>query len=163
MFLELALAVDAAVLALCSVGELEDGGQLLLGGGDAAGVLAVQNALQLQGQVQLLLLHGLAVSDDGDGDAGVHIAQSVGVQLDGGVDLDDVLAAHLLGGGVVDEGHHAVQAAQVQEVVDLLALTCGDVVDDDAVDDGINIHSYTPRSFRIRAMRIYLPHSTCLK
>ena len=144
MSLELALAVDAAVLALGAVGELEDGGQLLLGGGDAAGVLAVQNALQLQGQVQLLLLDGLAVGDDGHGHAGVHIAQGIGVQLDAFRDLDDVLAAHLDGGGVGDQGHHAVEIAQVQEVVDLLALTCGDVVDDDAVDDGINIHNITP-------------------
>ena len=71
---EFALAVDAAVLSLGLVGELEDGSQLLLGGGDAAGVLAVQNALQLHGQVQLLLFDGLAVGDDGDGDAGVHEA-----------------------------------------------------------------------------------------
>jgi hypothetical protein len=32
----------------------------------------------------------------------------------------------------------------VQEVVDLLALACGDVVDDNAVDNGINIHTFTP-------------------
>ena len=87
------------------------------------------------------------------------------IYVDGGVDLDDVLAAQFAGDYVGDHGHRRVQVLQPQQAVQFHSAARGDVVDDDAVPDGINVHN-VPASFKsikIRAMRIYLPFSTCLK
>jgi hypothetical protein len=104
-----------------------------------------------------------AVLDHIDGDVGVDIAQGVQVHVEVGVDLDDVLLAHFAAGGVFDDGNRAVQLVQLQEIVDSHALTGLDMVDHNAVFNGINVHAATSRSFRIRAMRINLPLSACLK
>ena len=75
-------------------------------------------------------------------------------------------AAGLMADGVFDQRHGHVQRVQAQQLVDAHAPARGDVVDDDAVLDGVNIHCAStsiPSSFRISAMRMYLPLSTCLK
>ena len=135
------LAVDAAVNAGIGIGEGKDMGQLLLGGGDATGVLAEENIRQLGGQHGAALLDQLAVSDDVDGDIGIDIAEDVHIQLDVGVDLDDVLLAHLAAVAVLDDGNRAIQLVQMEQVVDLHAATGGDVVNDYTVFDGIDVHA----------------------
>ena len=94
-------------------------GQLLLGGGDATGVLAEENVGQLLRKGCAALLDQLAVADDVDGDIGVDIAENVHVQLNVGIDLDDVLLAHAAAADVFDNSHGAVQLVQMQILVDL--------------------------------------------
>ena len=67
----LGLAVAAAIGALLAVGQQEHLGQLLLGGGDAAGILAAQNIDQLFGQADVPLFGQLAVTDHVDRGVGV--------------------------------------------------------------------------------------------
>ena len=55
--------------------------------------------------------------------------------------MDDVLLAHLVAVDVLDDGHGAVQAIQVQKLIEHHAAAGGDVVDDDAVDNGVDIHA----------------------
>lgn len=140
----LGFAVQAAIHSLLGVGELEDVGQLLLGGGDAAGILAADHIGELGRQEQLLLFHGDTVFDDGHGNIGVYIAQNVHVDLNLRVNLDDVLLAHLVAGGVLDDGNGAVQLVQLQEPIQLHALSGGDVVNDNTILNGINIHLTLP-------------------
>ena len=137
--------------------------QLLLRGGDAAGVLAADDVGHALGQGQVLALDQLAVADDVDGDAGIDVAQHIEVDVDDLADLDDVLLALLLALGVLDHGHGAVQLAQVQDVVDVHAAARSDVVEHDAVANLSDNHTATSRSFRISAMRMYLPLRACLK
>ena len=82
-----------------------------------------------------------------------------------GIDLDDILLRHLLGGDVLDDRDGTVQIIEVQQLIQPHPATRGDVVDDDAVTDGIDVHIVPASlsSFNISAMRIYLPFATCLK
>jgi len=153
----LGVAVDAAVLALFGVGETEDVRDFLLGRRDAARVFAAQDVRERFGQLNVLFLDTHTVTDDVDRDVRAHIAQHVQVKVDRGVDLDDVLFAHLGGVGVFDDGNLAVEIAQVQHVVDAHGLAGRDVVDDNTVLDGINVHTLTSSSLRMSAMRMYLP------
>ena len=79
--------------------------------------------------------------------------------MDAGVDLDDVLFAHLGAHHVFDDGHRAVEPFKAQQVVKAHALPGGDVVDDNAVLDGVDVHSLPAsfKSLRMSAMRMYLP------
>ena len=69
--LALRLAVAAAVDTAGRVRQHELLGQLLLHGGDAAGVLAGENAGDPLRQLQGALFHQLAVADAVDGDGGM--------------------------------------------------------------------------------------------
>ena len=134
------VAVSAAIGVLDGVAEQEDGVQLGLRHGDAAGVLAVDDVHQLLGQLQVLLGNPLTVADNVDGDVGVDVAQHVQIHLHGRVDLDDVLFAHAVAADVLDDGHGAVQLIQVEVLVDVHALASLDVVQDHAVLDAVDIH-----------------------
>ena len=121
-------AVDAAVNLVDGVGEAEFVYQFLLGGGDAAGILAADDAADTLGKGQVFPLCQLAVLNDVDGDAGIDIGQNVEVQVDDLGHLDDVLAAHLFAFRILNHGNGAVQIVQLQDLIDLHAAACGDVV-----------------------------------
>ena len=77
----LGLTVQAAVGARALFGQREDLRQLLLNGGDAAGILAADDVGDALGQLELALFGALAVLDDVDGDAGVDIADDIPVKV----------------------------------------------------------------------------------
>ena len=160
-------AVRAAVDSVLSVGKPEFMDDFLLGCGDAAGILAADDVFEGLRHVDAPLFHQRAVADEVHRDAGVHEAQHVEINGDVGIDLDDVLLAGAVADGVFDDGHGGVQGVEVQKLVDPHAPPGGDVVDDDAVLDGVDVHARPslsmPSSLRISAMRMYLPFSTCLK
>ena len=118
--------------------------KFLFRGGDATGILAFQNVGQGLGQVHRLFLHQDAFLDDVDGDAGVHVAQNVQIHRKICVDLDDVLFAHLEAARILDDGNGAIQLAQAQKLVDLHAVPCGNMVDDKAVANRIDVHIIPP-------------------
>ena len=70
---------------------------------------------------------------------------------------------HQFAGRVLDDGHGTIQRFQVEQLIDLHRFPGADMVDDDAVADRVYIHTSTPSSFKISAMRMYLPLSACLK
>mgnify|MGYP002508148934 CR=1 FL=1 len=74
-------------------------------------------------QLQLPLLQPLSVLDDVHGDVGVHVADDVPVQVQDGVDLDDVLLPQLPAGDVFQDGHRAVQLSQPQNGIQVHGLT----------------------------------------
>ena len=136
------LAVHAAVDLMLLIGELEDVVDLLLAGGDAAGILALEDVDELIGKEELALFDELTVLDDVHGRAGIDVADNVEVDGDLRVDLDYVLPALLLARGVFDYCDGAVEVAETEKVVKLHGVARGDVVDNDAVMYGINIHWY---------------------
>jgi len=106
------------------------------------------------------LFHKLTVADDVDGGIGIDQADDVKVDIQIlGVDLDDILCAHFTRMCIGDQCNGTIQIVQLQEIVDLHALAGFDVVDDDAVLNGINIHYSISKSLRISAIRMYLPQS----
>ena len=76
-----ALAVHAAVYALFPVRKLEDMRDLLLGRGDAARVLALDDVHHAFRQFYRELAIELAVAHDAHGDAGVDIAEHIEVEV----------------------------------------------------------------------------------
>ena len=124
--------VLAAVDLLFLVGKYEDMGKLLLYGSYTAGISALDDVLDLAGQDQLLFVHDLAVLDHIDRDIVVDEGQHIQIQ---GVDVtlyfQDILLAHLVAAGVLDNGHLALQLVQAKVKVDIQALACFDVVQND--------------------------------
>ena len=61
--------------------------------------------------------------------------------------------------GVFNDGDRTVELFKAQQLIKPHGLTGGNMVDDDAVLYGINVHSLPAsfKSFKISAMRIYLP------
>ena len=136
----LGLAVQAAVGARALFGQCEDLRQLLLNGGDAAGILAADDVGDALGQLELALFGALAVLDDVDGDAGVDIADDVPVKVEHLIDLDDVLAAELAARNVLEQRDRAVELVKTEDVVELHRLAGGDVVDNDTVGNSVDDH-----------------------
>ena len=136
----LGLAVQAAVGARALFGQCEDLRQLLLNGGDAAGILAADDVGDALGQLELALFGALAVLDDVDGDAGVDVADHVPVEVQDAVDLDDILAAELAADDVFEQRHGAVELVEAEDVVELHRLAGGDVVDNDTVGNSVDDH-----------------------
>ena len=96
---------------------------------------------QLLGQGNVLLLHADTVTDDVDGDVGVHIAQRIQIHFHRRVDLDDVLLVHAGAADVLDDGYAAVQLVQMQILVDVHALAGPNMIQDHAVLNAVNIHN----------------------
>ena len=136
----LGLAVQAAVGARALFGQCEDLRQLLLNGGDAAGILAADDVGDALGQLELALFDALAVLDDVDGDAGIDIADDVPVKVEHLIDLDDVLAAELAARNVFEQRDRAVELVKAEDVVELHRLAGGDVVDNDTVGNSVDDH-----------------------
>ena len=100
----------AAVGLAFFIRQIEDVGKLLLDGGDAARILAVNHIDDLLGQLQGFFLDDAVVPDNVDRDVVVNVAQHVQIHnVQPALDLDDVLAAHLVAAGVLDDGHLAFQ------------------------------------------------------
>ena len=91
----LRLAVEAAVGVRVAVGEEEDLVEAGLHGGDAPGVAAFEDVHYALRQVQLALIHELAVAYDVYGRVRVDEAYDAEVYVAVGVYLDDVLAPEL--------------------------------------------------------------------
>lgn len=136
----LGLAVQAAVGARALFGQCEDLRQLLLNGGDAAGILAADDVGDALGQLELALFGALAVLDDVDDDAGVDIADDIPVKVEHLVDLDDVLAAEFAARNVLEQRDGAVELVKAEDVVELHRLAGGDVVDNDTVGNSVDDH-----------------------
>mgnify|MGYP005777553987 FL=1 len=131
------LTVQAAVLAVFA--QHKDMVDFFFDGCNAARIAAANDVFQGFGLDELLLFHDFAVTDGVDGDIGVEIAQHIQVKVNHGFDFDDILMTVLTRTGVADEGNTAIELVKTGEVVNLHTSACFDVVDNDAVLDGINI------------------------
>lgn len=133
--IRLCFAIDAAIDIMLAVGELENMVYLLLTGGDAAGVFALDDIDEVFGHFDIALLDEDAVLDYVDCGVGIDEADDVKVYGNIGVDFDDILLAYFAAGGVLYNGDGAFKLAQPQKLIQLHAVACGDVVYNDAVGD----------------------------
>ena len=124
------LAVEAAVQLGLLVRQIENMVESLLDRRDAAGVLAADHVDDPLRKGETLFLDDLVVLDDVHGDVVVDVAQDVKVQIvDRAGDLDDVLAPHLVRGGVFDDRDRAVELAELKVSVDGHRIAGLDVVE----------------------------------
>ena len=110
---EFALAVNAAVNPILPIRQFESVGQFLLDGSDAAGIPAADNIGDPLRQFQGMLFHDLIILDDIDGDFVVQNSQYIQVNVKGSLDFDDILLAHLVAPGILNDGNGIIQFLQV--------------------------------------------------
>lgn len=134
------LAIFAAINLVLQISQHEDLIQLLLNGGDTAGVLTADDVLDLLRERQNLLLHNLLTLDDIHGDVVIDEAEDVQVQGAGVTFyLQDILFPHLVAAGIFDDGDAAVQLIQLQIVIELQAHAGLDVIEHKALGNCTNI------------------------
>ena len=136
------LAIDTAILRFIFIGEDENVGKLLLGGGDATRIVATYYVRKLLGKGHCLLFDKLTVTNYVDSDTGTKISEHVGIDIDVFGNLDDILFTHFSAWRVLDYCNMAIKLVKSEVSVDLHALSCGDVVDNYSVFDRIYIHNY---------------------
>lgn len=106
-------AVFAAVDFLFLISQYEDMGEFLFDGSDAAGVFAFDYVVDFPGEHQFFLIDNLPVLDDVDGDIVIDKSQNIQIQrVDVTLYFQDVLLAHFVASGVLDDGYRAVQLIQ---------------------------------------------------
>ena len=113
----------------------------LLDGSDAARVRAFDDVDQPLGLLGVFFLRHPAVPDKGDGDFRVDIGENVKAHLaDIALDLYYVLFSVFLAADVLQKCHAGiVQLFQLHHVVERQTRACGNVVNDHAVLDFINL------------------------
>ena len=104
--------------------------QLLLNGGDAARVFAVDHIGDLFRKLQGFFLGDLVVTDDIDGNVVVNVAQYIQANVVArALNLDDVLAAHLVASRVLDDGYLTVgETVKTKVIVNVKTLACLNVI-----------------------------------
>ena len=157
MEFSLSLAVNAAVNAVFGVGELESLRQLLLYGSNAAGILAGNNTVELRRQFKLALFDYFAVLNQIYSDAGIKVTEDIKVEVDKGINLNNILLAGFAALCILYDCNSAVKIIEVKELIQLHTGAGLNMVNYIAVSDRIYIHYSTSKSIMIRAMRMYLP------
>ena len=118
------LAVLASVCFFFRIGKHEYVIELLLYARDTPGILALDDVLDLFGQMQPFLFNDLTVLYHVDGDLMIDKTEHVKIQhIDAAFDLEYVLLAHLTAPGIHDHGDGTVKLIKLQIVIYLQALT----------------------------------------
>ena len=154
------IAINAAIDLMSGVGQLKLMDKLLLHGGDTTGIFAFQNTENLFRKGQSATFGNFSVPDDIHSDAGVDVTQHIEIDVHDLINLDDIFATHFGTGSTFNHGYGAVQIAQLQNAINLCTAAGGDMVQNDPVFDLSDDHTFTSKSFRISAARIYFPFST---
>ena len=118
--------------------------------GNAAGVRALNDIDQALGLLGAALFHHVAVLDKGNADLRVHITQNVKANAAHiALNFDNVLLAAFLAADILQQGHAGfVQLFQLHQMVQGQAGACGDMVNDHAVLNLINLqHRKLPPQF----------------
>lgn len=125
----LLITISAAIYLMILIIEIENMRQLLLDGGDAARVLAVDDICDFFRHLDIFFLYDFSILDDVDRDTVIDVAEHINIyQIKAAVDLDDVLASHLAAARIFDDSHLAVQLVQPQFKVNIHTASCLDVV-----------------------------------
>ena len=135
-------AVYAAVLRLIFICQDEDMRKLLLGSGDATGIMATDNVNKLLGENRIFLLDQLAVADNIHCNTRGNVSEDVCIDIDRLCDLDYILLAHFSARGVLDDRNVAIKLIKTEKVIDLHTLTGGNVVDYYTVFNRIYLHIF---------------------
>ena len=130
----LLLTVQATISLGLLIGQTEDVRQFLLDRGDTARVFAGDDIHELLRKIQLLLCDDRSVLDDIDRDAVVYEAENVEINvLDRSLDLDDVLATHLVASCILDDCNLTVELVKTQMIVDIQTLSSLNVIQNNAL------------------------------
>ena len=130
---KLGLTVNTAVDPVLPIRKLKLMWKLLLDGSNAARILALDNIRYGIRQGKLMLLHDLCILDNIDGNAVIQNPQHIQINVKITFNLNDVLFAHFIAFGILDDRHRAVQLLQIQIFIDLHGTAGLDVIDHDSL------------------------------
>lgn len=129
LFGVLFLAVHAAVGLGLRIRKIEDMRQLLLDGGDAAGIFAVDDVCDFLWHFHPFFLYDMAVLDDIDRDVVIDVSQDIQIyQVKAAVDLDYIFFAHLAALGILNDCSLALKLFQSQFIIDIHTFACLDMI-----------------------------------
>ena len=127
--LVLLFAVFAAVHFLAGIGQNKYLIQLLLNGGNAAGILTFDNIADFFRKGQCRLFYHFIVLYNIYCNIVIDKAQNIQIQLlYRAFYLDDVLSSHLIAAGVFDDGNAAVHLVQLQIFIDIHGFSGLDMI-----------------------------------
>ena len=95
-------------------------------------------------KLKMLFLDAYAVSNDINSDIWVYIAQHVQVNLHGRVYLNYILLPHSSAANILDYRDRAVKLIEMQVFINLHALSCLYMVQNNAVMNAVDIHFISP-------------------
>ena len=133
LFTILFFTIHTPVDFMFLIGKHEHMGQLLLDGGDAAGIFAADDVGDFLRQAQRLFLRNLSVPNNIDSDFMFDKAQHIQIdRVQAPFYFNNILAPHFRAAGILDNRHLTVQMAQSQMLVDVHTFPGRDMVQDDA-------------------------------
>ena len=122
-------AIFASVNFVLLIGKNKYLVKALLDGSDAARVLAFDHVDNLLRKTKVFLLNNLLVLDDVYGDVVIDEAKDVKIQVfDRAFYFDNVLFAHLIAAGVLDDRNGTVKLVQLQIMINSHGLSSFDMV-----------------------------------
>ena len=133
------ITVDASVDFFLRVCQPEYMRQFLFDRSDAARILAFDDICDFLRKGDLGLLDYLVIFYYVDRNVIVDEAEEVEIQRFVGLDLDDILLAHLVAGSIFNDSDLTVELIEFQVPVDIHTLTGLDVVDNITFADTANI------------------------
>ncbi len=136
----LSVAVNASVFTAFSVSKSEFMNDLLLDRSNASWVLAFNYINQIFRQLEMDLLKQLSVSDSVDCNIRIHISESVAVNRNIAIYLDDVFLAVFCAFNTLNNSYSTVSFVKFEEAVYLEAFACLDMVKYVSCVYSINIH-----------------------
>ena len=126
-------------------------------------IFAEKNIRQSLRSRDLLFFHDLAVFYDIHGHGRIDIADNVKIDLYIRVDLDYIFFPFFDARNVSYHRNGTFKFVKMQKRIQFHSVSSADVIDDKSGLHAVNIHTFTPNSFIIRAILIYLPLCACLK
>ena len=163
--LVLLFAVFAAVHFLAGIGQNKYLIQLLLNGGNAAGILTFDNIADFFRKGQCRLFYHFIVLYNIYCNIVIDKAQHIQINvINGALNFHNVLDSHLGAAGIFDNRHRTVQLVKVQVFVNLHALAGLDMIqykplrNPAYIQYALSHYTFTSSSVRIRAMRTYTPY-----
>ena len=125
----LLITISAAIYLMILIIEIENMRQLLLDGGDAAGIFAVDDVCDFLWHFHPFFLYDMAVLDDIDRDVVIDVSQDIQIyQVKAAVDLDYIFFAHLAALGILNDCSLALKLFQSQFIIDIHTFACLDMI-----------------------------------
>jgi hypothetical protein len=117
------ITVFATVDFVRFIREIEDMGKFLLDGGNTAGIMTADNAVDFPGKDQSSFFYDDTILDDVYGNVMINESQNVKVQgIDIAFHFQNIFFAHLAASGILDDGNGTVEFIKAEVMIDGHAL-----------------------------------------
>ena len=130
---------------------------------DTSRIFTEKDICQFFGRRDLLFFDYFAVSDNIYRHGRINIADNIEVNFDIRVDFYYIFLSFFDARNISYHGNGAAEIIKMKKRIKFHTVARADMVDDKARFYAVYIHTFTPKSFIISAILIYLPLCACLK